>query len=92
MRIDVKIEMGHQPECTKHIIGISRTVTEAYESPRLLADLRRQNGMVKTRHFDPSNNEDDYFNYFYLYFLKLSIFYKNKNDIMIFLLLTFLLL
>ena len=38
----------YHPEGTKClIIGINRTVTEAYESHRLLEDLRRQNGMVK---------------------------------------------
>ena len=36
----------NHPECTKHlIIGINRTVTEAYESHRLIAYLRRQNGI-----------------------------------------------
>jgi len=52
-----EIGVYHQ-ECTARlIIGIIRTVTEAYESHRLLADLRRQNGMVKTRlfiHLHPS--------------------------------------
>jgi len=33
------------------IIGLIRTVTEADESRRLLADLKRQNGMVKARLF-----------------------------------------
>jgi len=52
LRIDLKFEMVYRPECTKClIIGIIRTVREAYESHRLLADLRRQNGMVKTRLF-----------------------------------------
>jgi len=52
LRIDLKFEMVYHPECTKRlIICIIRTVMEAYESHRLLADLRRQNGMVKTRFF-----------------------------------------
>ena len=39
----------YHPECTKRLIlGIIQTVTEANESHRLLADLRRQNGMVKS--------------------------------------------
>jgi len=38
----------YQPECTKRlIIGIIRTVTEAYQSHKLLPELRRHNGMVK---------------------------------------------
>jgi len=38
-----KIDMVYHPECTKRlIIGIIRTFKEAYESHRLLADLRRQ--------------------------------------------------
>ena len=42
----------YHPECTKRlIIGIIRTVTESYESHRLLADLRRQNGVVKKHSF-----------------------------------------
>ena len=66
LRMDLKVEMGLSPRMhqtfkkrfTKRlIIGIIRTVTEAYESHRLLADLRHQNGKVKTRvfcHLHPS--------------------------------------
>jgi len=55
LRIDLK--WVYHPECTKRlIIGIIQTVTEAYELHRLLADLRRKNGMVKTFfiHLHPS--------------------------------------
>jgi len=42
----------YHPKCTQRlIIGIIRTVSEAYESHRMLADLRRQNGMVKEHGF-----------------------------------------
>ena len=41
LRTDFKFEM--HPECAKRlIIGIIRTVTEAYESHQLLADLLYQ--------------------------------------------------
>ena len=47
LRIDLK--WVYHPDCTKgQIKCIIRTVTEAYVSHRLLADLRRQNGMVNT--------------------------------------------
>ena len=55
MRVTHRFEMVYHPECTKRlIIGIIRTVTEAYESRLLIADLRRQNGMVKKHGFYPS--------------------------------------
>ena len=44
----MKFTHNHHPECNKGlIIGIIWTVTEAYESHRLLVDLGRQSGMVK---------------------------------------------
>ena len=52
LRINLKFKNVYHPECTKRlIIGIIRTVTEACESHRFLADMRRQIGMVKTRLF-----------------------------------------
>jgi len=58
LHIDLKFEMGlsprkHQTSDNRYMC-IIQTVTEAYKSHRLLADLRRQNGMVKTRLFYPS--------------------------------------
>ena len=48
LRIDLKFEMGLSPRMHQTSkIGIIRTVKGAYKSNRLLADLRRQNGMVK---------------------------------------------
>jgi len=55
LRIILKFDMGlsssmHQTSNNRYN-PIIRTVTEAYKSHRLLADFRRQNGMVKNRAF-----------------------------------------